>query len=137
MAPGNSEAHKTSPFRRRLNNQSFNEFHDERERKVTGAFTTQTAQKQQAAAKVDDVNNEVRSQLSSLQSQVEAVQAHWTGQAASTFQALMVRYNEDAQKLSQALTDISEQIRTSGQTYAAQDQAAQDAVKSAGSGLNI
>ena len=65
---------------------------------MTGAFTTQTAQMQQAASKVDDVNNEVRSLLSSLQSQVESVQAHWTGQAASTFQALMVRYNEDAQK---------------------------------------
>jgi WXG100 family type VII secretion target len=104
---------------------------------VTGAFTTQTAQMQQAASKVDDVNNEVRSLLSSLQSQVESVQAHWTGQAASTFQALMMRYNEDAQKLSQALTGISEQIRTSGQTYAAQDQSANDAVKSAGSGLNI
>jgi WXG100 family type VII secretion target len=104
---------------------------------VTGAFTTQTAQMQQAASKVDDVNNEVRSQLASLQSQVESVQAHWTGSAASTFQALMVRYHEDAQKLSQALTDISEQIRTSGQTYASQDQAAQDAVRSAGSGLNV
>jgi uncharacterized protein YukE len=88
---------------------------------VTGAFTTQTAQMQQAASKVDDVNNEVRSQLASLQSQVESVQAHWTGQAASTFQALM----------------ISEQIRTSGQTYASQDQAAQDSVRSAGSGLNV
>jgi WXG100 family type VII secretion target len=110
---------------------------DEKERKVTGAFTTQTAQMQQAASKVDDVNTEVRSQLSSLQSQVEAVQAHWTGQAASTFQALMLRYNEDAQKLSQALTDISEQIRTSGQTYAAQDEAANDSVKTAGSGLNL
>jgi WXG100 family type VII secretion target len=104
---------------------------------MTGAFTTQTAQMQQAAAKVDDVNNQVRSQLNSLQSQVESVQAHWTGQAASTFQALMIRYHEDAQKLSQALTDIAEQIRTSGQTYAAQDHAAQEAVRSAGSGLNL
>ena len=40
-------------------------------------------------------------------------------------------------KVPVALTDISEQIRTSGQTYAAQDQAAQDSVKSAGSGLNL
>ena len=104
---------------------------------MTGAFTTQTAQMQQAATKVDDVNGAVRSQLSSLQSQVESVQAHWTGQAASTFQGLMVRYNEDAQKWSQALTGISEQIRTSGQTYATQDESATDAVRSAGSGLNV
>lgn len=104
---------------------------------MTGAFTTQTAQMQQAAGKVDDVNSEVRARLSTLRSQVEAVQAYWLGQAASTFQALMMRYNEDAQRLSQALTDIAEQIRTSGQTYAAQDQAANDAVKSAGSGLNV
>ena len=104
---------------------------------MTGAFTTQTAQMQQAATKVDGVNSEVRSQLGNLQGQVEAVQAHWQGQAAATFQALMVRYHEDAQKLSQALTDIAEQIRTSGQTYLAQDQAANDAVRSAGSGLNV
>jgi WXG100 family type VII secretion target len=92
---------------------------------------------QQAATKVEDVNSEVRAQLGNLQSQVEAVQAHWQGQAASTFQALMVRYHEDAQKLSQALTDIAEQIRSSGQTYLAQDEAANDAVRSAGSGLNV
>jgi WXG100 family type VII secretion target len=107
------------------------------ERKVIGSFTTQTPQMQQAATKVDDVNSEVRSLLNSLQSQVQGVQAHWTGQAAATFQALMLRYDADAQKLAQALTGISEQIRMSGQAYAAQDQAGDDAIKSAGSGLNL
>jgi len=104
---------------------------------MTAAFTTQTAQMQRAAGKVDDVNSQVRSQLSNLQNQVEAVRAFWTGRSASTFQALMVRYNEDAEMLSRALADISEQIRLSGQAYAAGDQAAQEAVRSAGSGLNL
>ena len=104
---------------------------------MSGAFTTQTDQMVQAATKVDDVNNEVRALLSSLQSQVEAVQSSWKGQAATTFQSLMMRFNEDTTKLSQALTDISEQIRSSGQGYAAQDQAAHDAVSSAGSSLNL
>lgn len=109
----------------------------EKVRKVIGAFTTQTVQMQQAASRVDDVNNEVRSLLNSLQIQVEAVQGHWIGQAASTFQALMIRYQEDARKLATALADISEQIRASGQAYATQDQTANDAVRSAGSGLNV
>jgi WXG100 family type VII secretion target len=109
----------------------------EKVRKVTGAFATQTVQMQQAASRVDDVNNEVRSLLNSLQTQVEAVHVHWVGQAASTFQALMIRYQEDAQKLATALSDISQQIRVSGQAYATQDQVANDAVRSAGSGLNV
>jgi WXG100 family type VII secretion target len=104
---------------------------------TSGAFNTQTAQMQQAAGKVDDVNNEVRSLLSGLQGQVESVQAAWQGRAAATFQQIMVRYNEDATKLSQALEGISEQIRGSGTSYATQDQAGQDAVRSASSGLNV
>ena len=104
---------------------------------VTGAFAAQTVQMQQAASRVDNVNNEVRSLLNSLRMQVEAVQGHWLGQAASTFQALMIRYQEDARKLATALADISEQIRASGQAYATQDQTANDAFRSAGSGLNV
>lgn len=104
---------------------------------MTGAFNTQTQQMTQAASKVDDVNNQVRSMLSSLSSQVESIIPAWKGSAASAFQGLMQRYQADATKLSQALTDISEQIRTSGQTYATQDQSATDAVRSAGSGLNV
>ena len=101
------------------------------------AFNTQTAQMAQAATKVDDVNSEVRAKLANLQSAVEAVQAHWQGSAASTFQALMVRYHEDATKLSQALTDISEQIRTSGTQYQSQDESGQQAVSQAGRSLNM
>jgi WXG100 family type VII secretion target len=104
---------------------------------TSGAFNTETAQMQQAAGKVDDVNNQVRSLLSSLQGQVEAVQAAWQGQAAATFQQIMVRYNEDATKLSQALEGISEQIRGSGTGYATSDQSGQDAVRTAGNSLNI
>lgn len=104
---------------------------------MTGAFNTQTAQMAQAATKVDDVNNEVRGKLSNLASAVEAVQAHWQGSAAATFQSLMARWHEDAQKLSQALNEISEQIRSAGTAYSAQDEAAQQGVAQAGSGLNL
>jgi WXG100 family type VII secretion target len=104
---------------------------------VSGAFNTQTAQMAQAATKVDDVNSEVRAKLSTLSNAVEAVQAHWQGSAAASFQSLMVRWHEDAQKLSTALTQISEQIRSAGQAYAAQDEAAQQGVTQAGSGLNL
>lgn len=104
---------------------------------MTGAFNTQTQQMTQAASKVDDVNGQVRSMLSSLNSQVESIIPAWQGNAATAFQGLMQRYHADATKLSQALTDIAEQIRTSGQTYSAQDESASDAVRSAGSGLNV
>lgn len=104
---------------------------------MSGAFNTETQQMAQAATHVDDVNTEVQSLLQSLQGSVEAVAAHWVGQAHTTFQGIMARYQDDAKRLSQALTAIAEQIRESGAGYSTQDEAAQQAITSASSGLNM
>ncbi len=104
---------------------------------TSGAFNTEAATMAQAATRVNDVNSQVLSELRTLQGAVEGVQAHWSGQAASSFQQLMTRWNEDAGKLSQALQGISEQIAASGKAYTASDEANQQALRSSGSGLNM
>lgn len=104
---------------------------------TSGAFNTETVQMQQAAGKVDEVNSQVRALLSSLQGQVEAVAAAWKGNAATTFSQIMARYADDSNKLSQALEGIAEQIRGSGTAYSASDQSGTDAVRAAGSSLNL
>ncbi|SDJ43142.1 WXG100 family type VII secretion target [Frankineae bacterium MT45] len=104
---------------------------------MTGAFNTEAATMAQAASRVTDVNHTISTELRTLFSSVEAVQAHWSGQAAASFQQLMARWNEDSLKLNQALAGISEQIAQSGKAYHASDEANTSAIRSAGSGLNL
>ena len=104
---------------------------------TSGAFNTEAATMAQAATRVTDVNNQVNTELRTLFGAVEAVQAHWSGQAAASFQQLMARWQEDSAKLSQALSGISEQISMSGKAYTASDEANQQSLRSAGSGLNL
>jgi WXG100 family type VII secretion target len=104
---------------------------------MTGAFKTETTQMAQAAGRVDDVNAAVQSQLATLRSSVESVRASWRGQAAATFAALMARWNADAGALSHALGEIAAQLRAAGQGYAARDEAAQAAVRTAGAELRL
>ncbi|WP_116115701.1 WXG100 family type VII secretion target [Austwickia chelonae] len=100
-------------------------------------FQTQTDQMRSASAKVDEVNSAIQAQLSSLRGEIAGVSGHWKGSAATTFQQLMQRWDADAGKLSQALQGISEQIAASGRAYQAQEEASDQAVRSAGSGLNM
>ena len=104
---------------------------------TSGAFNTEAATMAQAASRVTDVNNQIHAELRTLFGAVEGVQAHWSGQAAASFQQLMARWQEDSTKLSQALNGISEQIAASGKTYTASDESNQQSLRSAGSGLNL
>ncbi len=104
---------------------------------MTGAFNTEAATMAQAASHVSDVNAQITAELRTLFNSVEAVQAHWSGQAAASFQQLMARWNEDSTKLNQALAGISEQIGASGKAYSASDEANNSTIRNAGSGLNL
>lgn len=104
---------------------------------MSGAFNTETQQMAQAAAHVEDVNASVQQLLQSLQGQVDAVASSWAGSGHNTFQGVMAKYADDSRRLSQALLAIAEQIRESGTGYSSQDEAAQQSITSAGSGLNM
>lgn len=104
---------------------------------TSGAFNTSAATMAQAATKVNDVNEQIKAELRTLQTAVEGVRSHWKGAAATSFQGLMERWHADSQKLSTALNQISEQIAVSGKAYTATDDSGTQALKSAGSGLNM
>lgn len=104
---------------------------------TSGAFNTEAATMAQAATRVSDVNNQINAELRTLFGAVEGVQAHWSGQAATSFQQLMQRWQQDSAKLSQALNGISEQIAASGKAYQSSDEANQQTLRSSGSGLNL
>lgn len=85
---------------------------------TTGAFGTQLDTMQAAAGHVDQVNSQIQEQLRSLMSRLEPLAGTWKGQAATTFTALHQRWNDDAQRLSQALQGIGESLATNRSTYA-------------------
>src|SRR5579859_1217747 len=67
--------------------------------KMAGSFGTDPAVMQKAAQQVNQVSEEIGQELRSLMSNLEPVASSWKGQAASAFQQLMVRWQEDANKL--------------------------------------
>ncbi len=90
---------------------------------MAGQFGAQFEQMQAAANHVVEVNQSVQGQLSQLRGQLAPLAGAWKGQAASAFQVLMDRWDNDARTLNEALNGIGEQIRGSGTTYAQADEA--------------
>ncbi|APT86155.1 MULTISPECIES: WXG100 family type VII secretion target [Corynebacterium] len=69
------------------------------------------------AGRVDSTNDEVQGELTRLQGVVDSVRASWAGQAQVSFDGLMQRYNTSAQQLREALTAISENIRSNAHNF--------------------
>lgn len=88
-------------------------------------FGTQTETMLQASRHVADVNEQIGSQLRTLSGQLAPLESAWRGMAATSFHQLMVRFNENAERLRTALNGISEQIAGAGTTYATEDEAQQ------------
>jgi WXG100 family type VII secretion target len=79
-----------------------------------------------AQQKVSGVNEDVQATIKQVADTVMGLQGAWTGAAATAFQNMMLRFNDDATKLNQALLAISEQLGQAGGTYQAQEDAKLD-----------
>jgi WXG100 family type VII secretion target len=77
---------------------------------------------QRVAAQVSQVNEQIQTALNQLRAEVQLVAGSWKGEAATSFGALMSRWDGDSVKLSQALAGIGAAIQSSGVGY----QAAED-----------
>ena len=60
---------------------------------------------------------DVGSQFSTLQGKVLGVANEWTGQAASSFQALYDEWNKGAAQIQEALAGISQLLSNAANTY--------------------
>ena len=85
---------------------------------MSSSFGTSTDVMTSAANQVDQVSQEIAQALTSLQNQIDPLAASWKGTAATAFNSLMAQWHEDANKLTQALTDISQALSASGKNYA-------------------
>ncbi len=84
---------------------------------MAGSYTTDAAVMHKAAQQVQQVSEEINSELRSLMANLEPVASSWKGSAASAFHQLMARWQEDATKLTQALQSISEMLDSTTKSY--------------------
>ena len=102
---------------------------------MAGAFGTQTDVMQKAAQAVAQTVQDINSEMRSLQGNLEPVASAWKGQAASAFQQLMERFNEDGQKLTQALDAIGEALGANTKNYSAVEEQQQSSISAILNGL--
>lgn len=80
-------------------------------------FKTEAEVMVATAGRVDSTNQEVQGELTRLQGVVDGVRGSWAGQAQVSFDGLMQRYNASAKKLNEALSAISDNIRSNAQNF--------------------
>lgn len=105
---------------------------------TSGLFTTDFSTMTTTASDVDGVNAEVSGELARLRGVVDGLAGDWQGQAQVAFDNLMLRWDEAAGRLSNALTDIAENIRANSRSFDATEETGADSfnrVASAGGGL--
>ena len=74
------------------------------------------------AAQVAQSRGELTQQLSALEGKLNGIGAQWQGQGSTAFQSLMVRWNEDARKIINALNEFEQNLNTSQTTYTSSDE---------------
>jgi WXG100 family type VII secretion target len=104
--------------------------------RMAGQFNTDAATMQRAAQQVQQVSEEISAELRALQANLDPVAASWKGAAASAFQQLMVRWGEDANKLTTALQGISEMLASTNKNYSQVEEANHSQIANILSGLN-
>ncbi|CAL9673346.1 ESAT-6-like protein EsxB [Actinosynnema sp. ALI-1.44] len=85
-------------------------------------YTTGTQELMQCAKDIISVDEQTQGILNQVRNTVDGVASSWQGQAATAFQTLMTRFDEDARKLQEALRAIAEQMSGSADIYARQEE---------------
>jgi WXG100 family type VII secretion target len=77
---------------------------------VSGSFKTELATMQAASQHVVEVKDQIQSQLTGLLTRLEPLQGAWKGEGATSFNALLERWHQDASQLNTVLGSIGERL---------------------------
>jgi WXG100 family type VII secretion target len=99
------------------------------------SFQTGSAEMLAAVKSMEEVNQSLQQSLKNLESEVEAVAGAWQGNAATAFNNLMMKFNEDATNLNKDLSQIAEAVTGNNSNYQAQEESAQSSMTSILGGL--
>jgi WXG100 family type VII secretion target len=84
---------------------------------MAGEFSKQDASLDRGARLVADARAELEQQLSTLRGRLAGIGGQWQGGGSAAFQSLMVRWDDDARKITSALTTFENNLRASESTY--------------------
>jgi WXG100 family type VII secretion target len=103
---------------------------------MTGQFEVEHATLHTAANDVRTTRSEVDGELKKLWGVVDDLAVAWQGQASTGFQSLMSRWNEDVQKLLQAMDNIADLLDKTGTAHQVNDEEQQQMLDKFHSALN-
>ncbi|MEZ0070129.1 WXG100 family type VII secretion target [Streptacidiphilus sp. MAP12-20] len=89
---------------------------------MSGQFRTTADEMRAFSARISEVNAQIQQELSSLNNVVSSVTSGWQGAAATSYQQLQQKWNEDAAKLNKVLSEIKDAIDNTSQQYTATEQ---------------
>ncbi|MFI6098981.1 WXG100 family type VII secretion target [Lentzea sp. NPDC051213] len=93
-------------------------------------FTVTTADLDALAKFIGDTSDQIQGQARTVRDAASGVASGWAGSAANAFQQLMERMDDDVRKLDEALRSIQEQIASSADVYARNEQEQEESVQS-------
>ncbi|MFC0439320.1 WXG100 family type VII secretion target [Kutzneria buriramensis] len=102
---------------------------------MSAGYGTNFAEMASCAKDIESVEQEINGAVNKLNSDLEPLKASWQGQASAAFQQLQERLMEDAKKLNQALSDISNAMKTASGTYQQQEEEAHRGISNIASRL--
>ena len=79
-----------------------------------------------AEGRVTEVRTGMDHNLATLRDRIEATRAGWQGDAQKAFDHVMLRFDEDARGMNQALQRIGELLREAGSKYERSEQQQQE-----------
>jgi WXG100 family type VII secretion target len=99
------------------------------------SYGTSFDEMNKAAQSVQQTVQQIQSETRSLISSLEPISSSWQGSAASAFQQLIQRFNDDATKLTQALDAIGQALSSNTKNYSAVEEQNQSSISKLLSGL--
>jgi len=75
----------------------------------------------QGAVKVDDAATQIQGHISNLRSEVETMMGGWRGEAASSFVQVHDAFEQQANKINNALRRMHEALLSTQRTYGTQE----------------
>jgi WXG100 family type VII secretion target len=84
-------------------------------------YTTSQEAMAQGAVKVDDASNQIQGHIANLRSEVETMMGGWRGEAASAFIQVHDSFEQQANKINNALRQMHEALLTTHRTYGQQE----------------
>ena len=84
-------------------------------------YTTSQEAMQQGAARVDEATNQIQGHIGNLRSEVETMMGGWRGEAASSFVQVHDAFEQQANKINNALRQMHESLLATHRTYGTQE----------------